>query len=361
MANNLSLEKPSIMSHLRRWFLTGLLVTGPIVVTVYIVWLVVDIIDNQVVRLLPENLNPDQYLLDLPGVGLVIAVITIIMIGALTTNFIGVSLIRFGESIVSRVPVARSVYGAIKQIMETIMASQSDAFREVVLIEYPRRGIWAIGFVTGGTRGEVQNLSSENLINVFVPTTPNPTSGFLLFFPREDAITLDMGVEEAVKMVVSGGIVTPDDPRARRSKTSLASRTTKKTARKSTRKKAGRKTARKKVARKKTARAAATKRVARKVSRKKTVRKKAARKAVRKKTARKAVRKKAARKVSRKKTVRKKAARKATRKKVARKTVRKKTVRKKAARKATRKKAAHKTARKKTARRAAAKKSPRRR
>ena len=96
------------------------------------------------------------------------------------------------------------------------MASQSDAFREVVLIEYPRRGIWAIGFVTGSTKGEVQNMSSENLINVFVPTTPNPTSGFLLFFPREDTISLDMGVEEAVKMVVSGGIVTPDDPRSSR-------------------------------------------------------------------------------------------------------------------------------------------------
>ena len=330
MANNLTPEKPSVMSRLRRWFLTGLLVTGPIVVTVYIVWLVVDIIDNQVVRLLPANLDPQQYLpLQIPGVGLVIAVVTIIMIGALTSNFIGGSLIRFGESIVSRVPVARSVYGAIKQIMETIMASQSDAFREVVLIEYPRRGIWAIGFVTGGTRGEVQNLSSENLINVFVPTTPNPTSGFLLFFPREDAITLDMGVEEAVKMVVSGGIVTPEDPRARRSKTSLASRPAKKTARKSTRRKAARKAVRKKAVRKK------------------AVRKKAARKATGRKTAKAAATKRAARKVSRKKVVRKK---------TARKPARGRTVRKKAARKPVRG-----TAKRKTARPASGRKSSRRR
>ena len=125
-------------------------------------------------------------------------------------------MLRIGEKLLGRLPVVRTVYGATKQIMETVMASQSDAFREVVLIEYPRRGIWAIGFVTGSTKGEVQNMSSENLINVFVPTTPNPTSGFLLFFPREDTISLDMGVEEAVKMVVSGGIVTPDDPRSSR-------------------------------------------------------------------------------------------------------------------------------------------------
>ena len=152
----------------------------------------------------------------------------------------------------------RSVYGATKQIMETVMASQSDAFREVVLIEYPRRGIWAIGFVTGTTRGEVQNLSSETLINVFVPTTPNPTSGFLLFFPRRDLISLDMGVEEAVKMVVSGGIVTPEDPRAgnrparsltAKKKTAVKNTAVKKTA-------AKKKVAKKKVAKKATKKAA---------------------------------------------------------------------------------------------------------
>tara|TARA_Y100000815_G_scaffold245979_1_gene245214 strand:- start:326 stop:769 length:444 start_codon:yes stop_codon:yes gene_type:complete len=111
-------------------------------------------------------------------------------------------------------PVVRSVYSAIKQIFETILAQQSNAFREAVLIEYPRRGIWAIGFITGTTKGEVQNLTLEETVNIFLPTTPNPTSGFLLFVPREEVVPLDMSVEEAVKMVISGGIVTPPDRRS---------------------------------------------------------------------------------------------------------------------------------------------------
>ena len=252
---------------LRRWFFTGLLVTAPILLTVYITWLIVGVIDGYVGSVLPANLNPQNYVsFPLPGFGIIIGAIMIIIIGALATGFFGRTLVRLGESIVNRLPVVRSVYGATKQIMETVMASQSDAFREVVLIEYPRRGIWAIGFVTGTTRGEVQNLSSETLINVFVPTTPNPTSGFLLFFPRRDLISLDMGVEEAVKMVVSGGIVTPEDPRAsNRSARPLSAKT--KTA------------VKKKTAKKKTAQTTA----------KKTV-KKAAKKAV-KKAAKKAAKK----------------------------------------------------------------------
>lgn len=216
-------SSPSLFSYIRRWFFAGILVTAPILFTVYLIWLIVGIIDSKVTQFLPYYLNPRHYVdFDIPGVGLVIGAAIIIVIGGLTTGFVGRSLVRLGERMVNALPVVRSVYGAVKQIMETIMASQSDAFREVVLIEYPRRGIWAIGFVTGATKGEVQNMSNENLINVFVPTTPNPTSGFLLFFPREEAIKLDMGVEEAVKMVVSGGIITPDDPRAERKPAALA-------------------------------------------------------------------------------------------------------------------------------------------
>jgi len=216
----------SIFGYIRRWFLAGFLVSAPILLTGYLTWLIIGIIDGYVSNFLPVNLNPQTYVdFPLPGFGLIIGALMIIIIGALTTGFLGRTLIRLGERLVDGLPVIRSVYGATKQIMETVMASQSDAFREVVLIEYPRRGIWAIGFVTGTTRGEVQNMSSENLINVFVPTTPNPTSGFLLFFPREDVITLEMGVEEAVKMVVSGGIVTPKDPRANREPISLSAAT----------------------------------------------------------------------------------------------------------------------------------------
>ena len=240
-------NKKTFAGHLKRWFLAGLLVSAPILLTVYITWILVNLIDGYATALLPSNLNPQNYFsFPLPGIGIVFGGVIIILIGFLTTNFFGNAMIRVGERLLGRLPVVRSVYGATKQIMETVMASQSDAFREVVLIEYPRRGIWAIGFVTGSTKGEVQNMSSENLINVFVPTTPNPTSGFLLFFPREDTISLDMGVEEAVKMVVSGGIVTPEDPRANRNSTSLN-----KAKPKSVKKAAKKKAAKKKVAAKK--------------------------------------------------------------------------------------------------------------
>ena len=116
---------------------------------------------------------------------------------------------KVGERILDNTPVVRSIYGAIKQIMETVMSTNSESFRDVVLVEYPKKGIWVIGFVTGETKGEVQTLNEEILINVFIPTTPNPTSGFLLFVPKKDLIYMKMKVEDAVKMVISGGIVTP--------------------------------------------------------------------------------------------------------------------------------------------------------
>jgi uncharacterized membrane protein len=132
----------------------------------------------------------------------------------MTAGFLGRFIIRFGENMLNRMPVIRGVYGASKQILETVLQQQSNAFRQAVLVEYPRRGIWAIAFVTGRTEGEVQNLIADDLINIFLPTTPNPTSGFLLFVPKEDMILLDMSVEEAIKMVISGGIVTPPDRRS---------------------------------------------------------------------------------------------------------------------------------------------------
>jgi uncharacterized membrane protein len=223
---------------LRRWFLAGILVSAPIMLTVYITWLLINLIDNYAAALIPERLNPQTYLpVYIPGIGIFLSIIVILFIGFLTTNLFGRTMIRVGENMLGRLPVVRSVYGATKQIMETVMARQSDAFREVILIEYPRRGIWVIGFVTGTTKGEVQNISKENLINIFVPTTPNPTSGFLLFMPREDVISLDMDVEEAVKMVISGGIVTPNDPRANRRATSLTAQKGKAAKKTSSRKK----------------------------------------------------------------------------------------------------------------------------
>ena len=145
---------------------------------------------------------------------MVILIIVLTLIGALTAGLLGRWLLQTGERILNRMPVIRSVYSATKQIFETVLAQQSNAFREAVLVEYPRRGIWAIAFITGRTEGEVQNLTEEETVNIFLPTTPNPTSGFLLFLPREEVVHLDMSVEEAIKMVISGGIVTPPDRRS---------------------------------------------------------------------------------------------------------------------------------------------------
>ena len=135
----------------------------------------------------------------------------LVVIGFFAANFFGRFLIRISEYLLDRVPVVKTIYGAIKQIMETVLANQSEAFREAVLLEYPRKGCWSIGFLTGTTSGEVQAVTKDKMINVFVPTTPNPTSGFLLFVPEKDIYRLHMTVEEALKMVVSGGIVTPPD------------------------------------------------------------------------------------------------------------------------------------------------------
>ena len=207
-----------MLSQLRRWFFAGLLVTTPILMTLFVLAFIINLVDSQVAQFMPEAVR--RYM-SLPGLGLIISILTIIGVGALTSGFLGKNLIKIGDMMMNAVPVVRTVYGATKQIMETVMATQSDAFREVVLLEYPRKGVWVIGFVTGATKGEVQNISQEDLINVFIPTTPNPTSGFLLFLDRRDVRKLDMTVEEAVKMVVSGGIVTPSDPRLNRSKASF--------------------------------------------------------------------------------------------------------------------------------------------
>jgi len=145
----------------------------------------------------------------LESLGLLFVFIMLTFIGFLTAGLIGRYIIKLGERIIARLPIIRSVYGALKQIFESVLKTSSKSFREVVLIEYPRKGIWAIGFITGDTKGEVQHSLKEEIVNVFLPTTPNPTSGFLLFVPRKDLKVLNMNVEEGIKMVISGGIVTP--------------------------------------------------------------------------------------------------------------------------------------------------------
>ena len=200
------------MSKIRSWFFTGILVMTPLILTIYVVWAFITFVDNLVVPLVPYYYRPSTYLpFPIPGLGLIIVFIFTTFVGILATGLFGRTLIRLWENILSRMPVVRSVYSAIKQILETVMATQSDAFRQAVLVEYPRKDIWAIGFVTGSTKGEVGKRVDKKMVNVFMPTTPNPTSGFLLFFPEEDLIFLNMTVEDALKLVVSGGMVVPKE------------------------------------------------------------------------------------------------------------------------------------------------------
>ena len=203
-------KSKSFLSKIRSYFLTGVIITAPVGLTFYVAILFIGFVDSRVRNIIPEKYHYDNLLpIEIPGIGLLFVFILLTFIGFLTAGLIGRFIIKLGERIISRLPIIRSVYGALKQIFESLLASSSKSFREVVLIEYPRKGVWAIGFITGDTKGEVQNATKENMVNVFLPTTPNPTSGFLLFVPRKDVIILDMNVEEGIKMVISGGIVTP--------------------------------------------------------------------------------------------------------------------------------------------------------
>jgi uncharacterized membrane protein len=202
----------SFTVRLRNYFLAGILVTAPISITVYLSWLFINFVDRTITPIIPVKYNPETYLpFGIPGLGLIVLVVALTLVGAITAGYFGRLFVRMSERVLARMPVVRSIYGALKQIFETVLARQSDAFRQVALIEYPRRGIWAIGFLTGATEGEVQRRTDEKMLNVFLPTTPNPTSGFLLFVPREEVVFLDMSVEEGIKMVVSAGIVTPQE------------------------------------------------------------------------------------------------------------------------------------------------------
>lgn len=203
----------ALMARLRAYFFAGILVTAPIGITVYLAWLLVSFVDARVTPLIPGPVNPATYLpFAIPGLGLVIVVIALTLIGAFTAGYFGRLLTGFFDAALARMPVLRGIYSALKQLVETVLAQKSGAFREAVLVEYPRRGAWTIAFVTGVTSGEVQQRSTGETVNIFVPTTPNPTSGFLLFVPRSDLIPLTMSVENALKMIVSGGIVTPPAP-----------------------------------------------------------------------------------------------------------------------------------------------------
>ncbi|KIC42864.1 membrane protein [Ruegeria sp. ANG-R] len=207
-------RRPGLLSGLRASFLTGIVVIAPIWLTVWLIWSVVGWIDSAVLPLVPHQFRPAEYVgINLRGVGVVIFLIFTVIVGWVAKGILGRSLIHFAESLVDRMPVVRSVYSGIKQISETVFAQTERSFEKACLIQYPRRGIWAIGFVSTTARGEVSDRAETGgeLLSVFVPTTPNPTSGFLLFFPAEDVLLLDMSIEDAAKLVISAGLVYPNE------------------------------------------------------------------------------------------------------------------------------------------------------
>ncbi|MFO7953988.1 DUF502 domain-containing protein [Thioalkalivibrio sp.] len=194
---------------LRRYLIAGLLVWLPLIVTGFVIKLLVDLLDFTIL-LLPPAWRPEAILgFSIPGAGIVLAVVVVFVTGVVVANIVGRKLVSVGESIVRRIPLVSSIYGAVKQVTETVLSDGGQAFRKVMLIEYPRRGLWSVGFMTGVAAGEVQDRTEHDVVTVFVPTTPNPTSGFVLMVPREEAIELDMTVEDGLKFVMSMGVVTP--------------------------------------------------------------------------------------------------------------------------------------------------------
>lgn len=198
-------------SQLKTYFLTGLLVILPIFVTVYIIVFLINAMDV-VLKFIPPKYLPETYInIYIPGLGLILAVIIILIVGLLTRSIIGGKIVQLGEYIVDRIPIVRIIYTGVKQLLEAFFMQKRDAFKRVALLEYPRRGIYVIGFITGESKGEAQKKTNKKMMNVFVPTTPNPTSGFYILIPEDELTVLNMSVEDAFKLLISGGIFTPSE------------------------------------------------------------------------------------------------------------------------------------------------------
>ena len=215
-------RRKSFFSGLRNSFLTGVVVIAPVGLTVWLIWSVIGWVDGVVLPFVPSRYQPENILntflgldiqLQLRGLGVVFFLIFTTFVGWLAKGLLGRSLIRSAERFVNRMPVVRSIYSGVKQIAETVFSQADRSFEKACIVQYPRKGIWAVGFISTSAKGEIRARvnDAQNLLSVFVPTTPNPTSGFLLFFPAEDVIELDMSIEEAAKLVISAGLVYPNE------------------------------------------------------------------------------------------------------------------------------------------------------
>jgi len=200
---------------LRNSFLTGIVISAPIAATLWLVWSFLKWVDGRIVPLIPKGYNPESYLpFAFPGLGLLIAVAALTLLGALTANIFGRTLIGAAERLVARVPLVSSIYGTVKQIVQTILSQQERSFDKVVLVEYPRPGLYAVGFVSTPAQGEIAARLGKDVIGVFVPTAPNPTSGFLIYEKHENLTYLDMSVEAGAKLILSAGLVYPEQSKA---------------------------------------------------------------------------------------------------------------------------------------------------
>ena len=207
------MAKTGFKTYLKNYLFTGILVTAPLFITLYVIWVLIDYIDTFVGRFLPEAYNPQTYFsFPIPFLGVLILVGLLILVGMLTIHVLGARLPALGQKIIERIPIVSGLYSALHKIFETLLGTgKNTAFRTPVLIEYPRKGLWTIAFITGPVCPEVQATRKDPLVSVFVPTTPNPTSGFFLFIPKKDTVELNLTVEEAFKMVLSTGIVGPNE------------------------------------------------------------------------------------------------------------------------------------------------------
>jgi len=194
---------------IRRYFVTGLLIWVPLAITAWVLSLIVGTLDKTL-HVLPSAIHPKQTLgIDLPGAGVILTLLIIFITGVLAANFIGQRLVKWWELLLARIPVVNSIYNSVKQVSDTLFSSSGNAFRKALLVQYPREGSWTIAFLTGQPGGDVVTHLKGDYVSVYVPTTPNPTSGFFLMMPKQDVIELDMSVDEALKYIISMGVVAP--------------------------------------------------------------------------------------------------------------------------------------------------------
>lgn len=194
---------------IRRYFVTGLLIWVPLAITAWVLSLIVGTLDKTL-HLLPSAVHPKQTLgVDFPGAGVILTLLIIFVTGVLAANFIGQHLVIWWERLLARIPVVNSIYKSVKQVSDTLFSPSGNAFRKALLVQYPRQGSWTIAFLTGKPGGDVANHLQGDYVSVYVPTTPNPTSGFFLMMPKQDVVELDMSVDEALKYIISMGVVAP--------------------------------------------------------------------------------------------------------------------------------------------------------